>query len=95
MEWYCREARALQALQAPDWVEPELLLASLQHVEVRGDERWLPAKFGGLASLALRGRPRPQLVPPACRALCLSFQVGTLLHASPCTPSRGRLLMQP
>ena len=75
MEWFAREARAAQALQAPEWVDPELAVTCLQHVEVRGDERWLPAKFGALSELALRGRPRPQLVPPSCRALTLSFQV--------------------
>ena len=75
MEWYAKEARGLQALDAPDWADSELILAELASLEVRGDERWLATRFPALRTLGLRGRPRPQLVPPACHTLSLSYQV--------------------
>ena len=102
MEWYAKEARGLQALEAPDWAEPELALAELASLEVRGDERWLAGRFPALRTLGLRGRPRPQLVPPDCHTLALSYQVPPsfrpvdpascmtwLSHARPVLPSPG------
>lgn len=75
MEWYCKETRGLRALSAPLWKEPEKALRVLRGVDVRGHEKWLPAKFPALAELGLRGRPRASLVPRGCTALSLTYHV--------------------
>ena len=42
---------------------------------MRGDEKWLPAKFAALQELSLRGRPRSFMVPAACTTLSLAYHV--------------------
>lgn len=44
-------------------------------MQVRGDEKWLPAKFAALQELSLRGRPRCFMVPPSCTNLSLAYHV--------------------
>ncbi len=44
-------------------------------MQVRGDEKWLPAKFAALQELSLRGRPRSFMVPPSCTTLSLAYHV--------------------
>ena len=49
-------------------------------MQVRGDEKWLPAKFAALQELSLRGRPRSFMVPPSCTTLSLAYHVSRTLH---------------
>ena len=88
IEWFAREQRGVQALRAPEWREPEKHVLALRNLEVRGDEKWLPAKFAALQELSLRGRPRPSMVPAACQTLSLMYHVShsCTLTRSPCTP---------
>lgn len=75
IEWFCKEQRGIQALRAPEWRDPEKTLLSLKNLEVRGDEKWLPAKFAALQELSLRGRPRSFMVPASCTTLSLAYHV--------------------
>ena len=78
IEWFAREQRGMQALQAPEWRDPEKHVLALHNLEVRGHEKWLPAKFSSLQELSLRGRPRPAMVPASCQTLSLMYHVSSL-----------------
>ena len=54
-------------------------LQALIMLQVRGDEKWLPAKFAALQELSLRGRPRSFMVPPSCTTLSLAYHVSKKL----------------
>ena len=71
----------MQALQAPEWRSPEKHVLALHSLDVRGNEKWLPAKFGALQELSLRGRPRPLMVPAACQTLSFMYHVSSLPDA--------------
>ena len=54
---------------------PTALTWKILLLQVRGDEKWLPAKFAALQELSLRGRPRSFMVPPSCTTLSLAYHV--------------------
>jgi hypothetical protein len=90
VEWYAKETRALQALSAPLWKEPEKGVRVLRGVDVRGHEKWLPAKYPGVLELGLRGRPRADLVPAACTILSMVYHVSPALGPHASVPSCPR-----
>lgn len=71
----------MQALQAPEWRDPEKYVLALRNLEVRGNEKWLPAKFSSLQELSLRGRPRALMVPASCQTLSLMYHVSSFPDA--------------
>ncbi len=77
IEWFAREQRGMQALQAPEWRDLEKFVLALHNLEVRGSEKWLPTKFAALQELSLRGRPRAQMVPASCHTLSLMYHVSS------------------
>lgn len=86
IEWFAREQRGMQALQAPEWHDPEKFVLALDNLEVRGSEKWLPTKFAALQELSLRGRPRAQMVPASCHTLSLMYHVSIFSCAPPWPP---------
>ena len=79
IEWFAREQRGMQALQAPEWREPEKHVLALRNLEVRGRREVAARQVRQRCSeLSLRGRPRVlRWSPPRARPSLFMYHVSS------------------